>query len=136
MGAEVDMKCCATDFVRSIAFRLLRDINAVVVRGQNMIAMASRESGRGDPSAVSCAEFTWSCRPDSPGKSSERTLTMHNDGLPAINTRLSYSGHIGTVRYAGKVDNTTGLWLGIEWDDPTRGKHNGSKDGKQYFHCR
>lgn len=43
--------------------------------------------------------------------------------------------HIGTVRFSGPVEQTSGTWLGIEWDDPKRGKHDGSKDGKQYFEC-
>lgn len=46
------------------------------------------------------------------------------------------SGHFGTVKYYGPLDGTTGLWLGVEWDDPTRGKHDGIKDGKRYFDCR
>uniref|UniRef100_A0A8C5NDA1 Tubulin-specific chaperone E n=1 Tax=Gouania willdenowi TaxID=441366 RepID=A0A8C5NDA1_GOUWI len=28
------------------------------------------------------------------------------------------------------------LWLGVEWDNPDRGKHNGSHEGVQYFTCR
>ncbi|XP_077342651.1 tubulin-specific chaperone E isoform X8 [Lithobates pipiens] len=28
-----------------------------------------------------------------------------------------------------------GLWLGIEWDNPLRGKHNGSHEGRRYFTC-
>lgn len=54
----------------------------------------------------------------------------------AVGSRISYNGHLGTVNYVGPVDNTQGIWLGVEWDDPSRGKHNGSKDGKQYFTCR
>ncbi|KAI0333552.1 hypothetical protein GY45DRAFT_1296987 [Cubamyces sp. BRFM 1775] len=55
--------------------------------------------------------------------------------LPSIGTRLSYSGHLGTVRFVGPVDGTQGVWLGVEWDDPKRGKHDGVKDGKRYFSC-
>ena len=29
----------------------------------------------------------------------------------------------------------TGLWLGVEWDEPTRGKHNGDHEGMNYFTC-
>ncbi|CDQ89565.1 unnamed protein product [Oncorhynchus mykiss] len=29
-----------------------------------------------------------------------------------------------------------GLWLGVEWDNPDRGKHNGSHEGVHYFTCR
>jgi len=49
--------------------------------------------------------------------------------------RISYMSHIGTIRFSGPVEGTSGTWLGIEWDDPKRGKHDGSKDGKQYFKC-
>ncbi|KIM86184.1 hypothetical protein PILCRDRAFT_816109 [Piloderma croceum F 1598] len=56
--------------------------------------------------------------------------------LPAVGTRISVAGSFGTVKFAGSVDNTKGVWLGIEWDDPDRGKHSGTKDGKRYFECR
>ncbi|KAF9261399.1 hypothetical protein L218DRAFT_870040 [Marasmius fiardii PR-910] len=54
----------------------------------------------------------------------------------SIGTRISYQGHLATIRFIGTVDNTTGIWLGVEWDDPSRGKHDGVKDGKRYFSCR
>lgn len=50
--------------------------------------------------------------------------------------RLSFSSHLCTVRYHGPVEGTTGTWLGVEWDDPTRGKHSGSHQGTQYFTCQ
>lgn len=56
-------------------------------------------------------------------------------GLPAVGTRFVLSGYIGTIRYVGEVDGTSGVWLGVEWDDRNRGKHDGVKDGKQYFSC-
>ncbi|KAF7311353.1 CAP-Gly domain-containing protein [Mycena kentingensis (nom. inval.)] len=52
-----------------------------------------------------------------------------------LGTRLRLGDHTGTVRYAGPVDGTAGEWLGVEWDDPARGKHDGVKDGKRYFSC-
>lgn len=55
--------------------------------------------------------------------------------LPTIGSRINYASNLGTVRYVGQVDGTKGIWLGIEWDDPQRGKHNGSNDGKHYFSC-
>ncbi|KAF8651434.1 hypothetical protein AX16_004735 [Volvariella volvacea WC 439] len=53
-----------------------------------------------------------------------------------LGTRINHNGFLGTVRYIGPVDNTSGIWAGVEWDDPTRGKHDGIKDNKRYFHCR
>ncbi|KAI1007369.1 hypothetical protein K3495_g847 [Podosphaera aphanis] len=40
-----------------------------------------------------------------------------------------------TIRYIGNVDGFSGLWLGVEWDDVSRGKHDGSLQGKRYFKC-
>ena len=40
-----------------------------------------------------------------------------------------------TVKYSGPVDGTKAgtLWVGVDYDDPTRGKHDGTHDGKRYF---
>ncbi|KAJ1950277.1 hypothetical protein FBU59_000757 [Linderina macrospora] len=45
-------------------------------------------------------------------------------------------GEEGVVRYCGPVDGTKGTWLGVEWESPTRGKHSGTHNGKEYFVCR
>jgi dynactin complex subunit len=64
-------------------------------------------------------------------------IIPHSDmDLPAVGTRIYVAGSLGTVKFAGSVDNTKGVWLGVEWDDPDRGKHSGTKDGKHYFECR
>ena len=49
--------------------------------------------------------------------------------------RLSFSGALCTVRYVGAVESTKGDWLGVEWDEPSRGKHDGSHKGVRYFQC-
>ncbi|GJE87126.1 RNI-like protein [Phanerochaete sordida] len=56
--------------------------------------------------------------------------------LPATGTRFALGGHLGTVRFVGPVEGTNGTWLGVEWDDPARGKHDGVKDNRRYFTCR
>ena len=50
--------------------------------------------------------------------------------------RLSFGGHLCTVRYIGPVKNQEGDWLGVEWDDPSRGKHDGNHKDVRYFNCR
>lgn len=66
-----------------------------------------------------------------------RRLMDARQSIPAIGARICLpSGHVGTIKYVGPVDGTTGLWLGVEWDDISRGKHDGIKDGKRYFECR
>ena len=50
-----------------------------------------------------------------------------------LHQRLSYAAALCTVRYIGPVANTTGDWLGVEWDDAVRGRHSGMHQGTQYF---
>ncbi|CRG84828.1 Tubulin-specific chaperone E [Talaromyces islandicus] len=52
-----------------------------------------------------------------------------------IGQRLSFDNALCTVRYVGPVQGTEGEWLGVEWDDPVRGKHSGEHKGKRYFTC-
>lgn len=54
-----------------------------------------------------------------------------------LGQRLSFEGALCSVRYVGPVEGTqkNTIWLGVEWDDPTRGKHSGEHHGKRYFHC-
>ncbi|XP_011503060.1 PREDICTED: tubulin-specific chaperone E [Ceratosolen solmsi marchali] len=47
--------------------------------------------------------------------------------------RIECEGHIGTVKYFGTVGTTNGQWLGIDWDDSSRGKHNGTYEGIKYY---
>ncbi|EDW00590.1 tubulin-specific chaperone E [Drosophila grimshawi] len=50
-----------------------------------------------------------------------------------LGTRIKIGNNYGTVKYVGEVSGHIGTWLGIEWDDGMRGKHNGIVDGKRYF---
>lgn len=52
-----------------------------------------------------------------------------------IGQRLSLKQQPCTVRYIGSVADKHGSWLGVEWDDPSRGKHNGTHNGTSYFTC-
>ena len=55
------------------------------------------------------------------------------DEAALLGARISAEERRGTVLYAGPVGETKGAWLGVEWDDPTRGKHDGTHDGVRYF---
>lgn len=52
-----------------------------------------------------------------------------------VDQRLSLRDQLCTVRYVGNIADKPGEWLGVEWDDPQRGKHNGTHQGKVYFQC-
>ncbi|KAL4908324.1 hypothetical protein BDW74DRAFT_147252 [Aspergillus multicolor] len=63
-------------------------------------------------------------------------MTIGPDTIDAhswVNQRRSYDGNLCTIRYVGKVEGTSGEWLGVEWDDPSRGKHSGQHNGVRYF---
>ena len=53
-----------------------------------------------------------------------------------VGRRLSYQGNRCTVRYFGTIEGKNGPWLGVEWDDETTGKHDGSLNGHRYFQCK
>ena len=50
---------------------------------------------------------------------------------------MELRGKLGSIRYFGQLRNNpkagTSNWLGIEWDDTSSGKHNGTVDGEIYF---
>lgn len=54
-----------------------------------------------------------------------------------FNRRIELNGYCGSIKYIGnlkhKKDSDSELWLGIEWDDPNRGKHNGTVENFKYF---
>lgn len=58
------------------------------------------------------------------------------DPQPPLGTRVLLGGrHAATVRYVGPVDGQSGTWVGIEYDEPGRGKHDGCHAGRRYFSC-
>ncbi|XP_076676166.1 glyoxalase 1 isoform X3 [Andrena cerasifolii] len=61
---------------------------------------------------------------------------MVEDKKYEIGSRIECDGDQGTLEYVGPVGDTKGQWLGIDWDDPTRGKHNGTYNGDKYFKAR
>lgn len=58
--------------------------------------------------------------------------TKQNENIQ-VNARVKVQGSYGTVRYVGKVEGYEGMWVGVEWDDPSRGKHDGVVNGVRYF---
>ena len=54
--------------------------------------------------------------------------------------RIELNGYLGTIKYIGKLqhknETNSELWLGIEWDDESRGKHNGLVENFKYFETK
>ncbi|GAA6001056.1 Pac2p [Rhodotorula paludigena] len=78
------------------------------------------------PDAVDAAELHLRCQYSPP---------LSSSSAPASDSTASSSRQLGTILYHGFVPPTKGVWYGIEWDDPTRGKHSGvyDKTGVRYF---
>lgn len=56
-----------------------------------------------------------------------------------IGQRVIFQDHVGTVRYEGPIvheDRGTDVWLGVEWDDVSRGRHNGKVFQHVYFQTK
>ena len=51
----------------------------------------------------------------------------------AVSERVSVKGELATIRWVGSLEGRAGDWIGLEWDNPTRGKHSGEVDGIKYF---
>ena len=53
-----------------------------------------------------------------------------------IGKRIQVNEQTATIRYYGEVYGAEGVWIGVEWDDPSKGKHSGVHNGRSYFTCR
>ena len=66
-------------------------------------------------------------------------MTAPEPSIGSIGCRLvlvqGQAVRYGTLRYKGPVKGTKGTWLGVEWDDESKGKHDGSHQGHRYFGC-
>jgi len=65
-------------------------------------------------------------------------LETHLDDMsetddPVSGARVEVGGERATIRFRGEVLPTKGVWLGVEWDNPSRGKHDGNHNGVRYF---
>jgi len=65
-------------------------------------------------------------------------LETHLDDIsetddPVSGARVEVGGERATIRFRGEVPPTKGVWLGVEWDNPSRGKHDGNHNGVRYF---
>lgn len=56
--------------------------------------------------------------------------------MAAVGERRSYNGQVCTIRFVGKIPDWDVTALGLEWDNPSRGKHSGQLHGVSYFECR
>ena len=65
-------------------------------------------------------------------------LQPKDDWSNLLGKRVELNEKTATIKYAGplrhkKDAKESEIWLGLEWDDLSRGKHNGTVEGYEYF---
>jgi hypothetical protein len=64
-------------------------------------------------------------------------LQQTDDSSNLLGKRVELNEKTATIKYVGplkhkKESKENEIWLGLEWDDKNRGKHNGTVDGYEY----
>lgn len=59
-------------------------------------------------------------------------ISKNNQSL-RVGQRVSIGTYSGVARYVGPIPETEFIWVGVEWDDSSRGKHDGIHNGIRYF---
>ncbi|XP_001945495.1 tubulin-specific chaperone E [Acyrthosiphon pisum] len=54
-------------------------------------------------------------------------------GSVRVGQKVSVGAFDGFARYVGPIPGTDSIWVGVEWDDSNRGKHDGIHNGIRYF---
>ncbi len=63
-------------------------------------------------------------------KSAKKYLEVGNSVMCIHNKTMAF------VKYVGRVDFATGIWVGLEVKPPAKGKHDGFVSGKRYYTCK
>ncbi|CAH8461333.1 unnamed protein product [Schistosoma margrebowiei] len=61
-------------------------------------------------------------------------ITEVNESI--IGRRIVHEKNFGTICYVGELPRSNGSWLGVDWDDQSRGRHDGTYDGVRYFQAK
>ncbi|MGH0144646.1 UNVERIFIED_CONTAM: hypothetical protein FKN15_048499 [Acipenser sinensis] len=86
---------------------------------------------------VTCPGIDTSASHLDSSSSDDSTSAGQSPVLPAwivVGEHVCIGSKTGTIHYVGLVDFSEGMWVGVELDLPA-GKHDGTVQGKEYFHC-
>ena len=53
-----------------------------------------------------------------------------------LGRRVCLGDRLGLIKFHGELPGKDGMWLGIEWDDASSGKHSGEYQKIMYFQCK
>ncbi|SNX81474.1 related to Tubulin-specific chaperone B [Melanopsichium pennsylvanicum] len=122
----------------SLVEKYVMDDKTYAARRDTVLAFKQRNKlGRFDPTKDVAASTTTTSSDDDV-LSSENVSNQLKPGERCKVDLLSGSGinqRKGTVRYVGLTKFATGIWVGVEYDEPV-GKNDGSVAGERYFNCK
>lgn len=98
-------------------------------------AQVSQSSSRASSRSSSRANSRPSSRSNSPAPSSRVNGIDESLGFQIGDNVMVAGQKNGVVRFIGRTQFATGMWLGIELDQPV-GKNDGSVAGVRYFDCK
>ena len=55
--------------------------------------------------------------------------------MVSVGDRIAVDGCRATICFLGQIAGKQGKWIGLEWDDSSKGKHDGTFEGQRYFAC-
>lgn len=59
-------------------------------------------------------------------------ISKNNQSI-RVGQRVLIGTYSGVARYVGPIPETESIWVGVEWDDSSRGKHDGIHNDIRYF---
>ena len=71
-------------------------------------------------------------------KNIKSSLNENEDSQTYLNKKIELNEEVGIIKYIGPLKHKPNsdpkdIWLGIEWENKSRGKHNGTVENFEYF---
>ena len=71
-------------------------------------------------------------------KNTKSSLNENEDPQTYLNKKIELNEEVGIIKYIGPLKHKPNsdpkdIWLGIEWENKNRGKHNGTVENFEYF---
>ncbi|PWN45350.1 hypothetical protein IE81DRAFT_320084 [Ceraceosorus guamensis] len=99
-------------------------------RQDSVLAFKQRNKlGRFDPSKAQTQTNADASRADLAALSSDLRVGAR------CQVQLGSRARRGSIRYVGKTQFASGIWIGLQYDEPV-GKNDGSVQGERYFDCK
>jgi CAP-Gly domain-containing linker protein 3/4 len=106
------------------SFELVPDAQELIGRMTKLLAAGLEDTARSPAAALHRSPST---------KSISGRTVLQAMGLK-VNDRVVVGSKLGTLRFCGTTEFSTGIWAGVELDN-AEGRNDGTVKGMRYFHC-